>query len=70
MGAWLHQISAPSLVLTGEFDGGCNPRLNQFIHEQLPVSELVILKDLKHSILKEAGAEIAAHVKRFINAHG
>jgi len=70
MGPWLHQINAPCLVLTGEFDGGCNPRLNQFIHEQLPTSELVILKDLKHSILKEAGKEIAGHIHRFIAAHG
>jgi 3-oxoadipate enol-lactonase len=70
MGPWLRQITAPSLVLTGEFDGGCNPRLNQFIHEQLPTSELVILKDLKHSILKEAGKEVADHVRRFIAAHG
>ena len=70
MGPWLHQITAPSLVLTGEFDGGCNPRLNRFIHEQLPTSELVILKDLKHSILKEAGKDVAGHLKRFIAAHG
>ena len=28
------------------------------------------LKDLKHSILKEAAVEVADNVKRFIKAHG
>jgi len=70
MAAWLYQIACPSLVLTGELDGGCNPRLNEFIHAQLPDSELVILPGLKHSILKEAAAEVADNVRRFIKAHG
>ena len=70
MAAWLHQVTCPCLVLTGENDGGCNPRLNQFIDGQLPDSELVILPELKHSILKEASAEVAEHVGRFIKAHG
>ena len=26
MSPWLHEVTAPSLVLTGELDGGCNPR--------------------------------------------
>ncbi len=43
MAPWLHEVDKPSLVLTGENDGGCNPRLNQFIAGQLPKSELVIL---------------------------
>lgn len=70
MAAWLHQVRCPCLVLTGENDGGCNPRLNRFIDEQLLDSELVILPKLKHSILKEASAEVAEHVGRFIKAHG
>lgn len=70
MAAWLKQVTCPCLVLTGELDGGCNPRLNAFIHEQLPTSELVILPGLKHSILKEAATEVADNVKRFIGTHG
>ncbi|MBT6202157.1 MAG: alpha/beta hydrolase [Alphaproteobacteria bacterium] len=70
MAPWLHQITAPSLVLTGEFDGGCNPRLNAIIDSLLPTSELVVLPDLRHSILKEAAEDVASHVKRFIAAHG
>lgn len=68
MAPWLHEVEAPSLVLTGELDGGCNPRLNQFIHQQLPRSELVILEGLKHSILAEAPQLVAAHIDRFIKS--
>ena len=62
---WLHEVTAPSLVLTGEFDGGCNPRLNRLIADALPHSELVIVPNSKHAILLEAGEEVAAHLIRF-----
>jgi pimeloyl-ACP methyl ester carboxylesterase len=63
---WLHQVQARSLVLTGENDGGCNPRLNRLIDGALPNSELVILPSYKHAILLEAGEEVAAHLIRFM----
>lgn len=66
MAPWLHEVTAPCLVLTGENDGGCNPRLNQQIHDALPNSELVILPELKHSILLEAGELVAEHMIRFL----
>lgn len=69
MSPWLHEIDTPSLVLTGEFDGGCNPRLNQQIHDALPNSELVILPELKHSILLEAGPTVAARLIEFLQRH-
>lgn len=67
MAPWLHEVSAPSLVLTGELDGGCNPRLNEFIHSQLQDSKLVILKGLKHSILAEAPELVASEIRHFIS---
>ena len=69
MAPWLHRISTPSLVLTGENDGGCNPRLNKFIASELQDSELVILDELKHSILIEAPDAVADHVRRFIHGN-
>jgi len=68
MAPWLKEIDVPSLVLTGEHDGGCNPRLNRFIHAELPDSELVILAGYKHSILVEAPAEVARHMRHFIES--
>lgn len=64
---WLPNVHARSLILTGENDGGCNPRLNQLIHETLPNSELIILPKYKHSILLEAPDEVAENLIRFIN---
>ena len=68
MSPWLHEVTAPSLVLTGEMDGGCNPRLNQQIHNALPNSELVILPDYKHSILLEAGDAVAQNMISFVRS--
>ena len=67
MAPWLHRVTAPSLVLTGENDGGCNPRLNRLIDAALPNSELVILDHFKHSILLEAGPMVARHMIDFIH---
>lgn len=68
MSPWLHQVRAPALVLTGEHDGGCNPRLNRQIAQALPSSELVILPGLKHSLLLEAGEQVAKEIIRFTDA--
>jgi len=69
MAAWLSDVGHPCLVMTGEFDGGCNPRLNRLIHEALPDSELVILDDLKHSILVEGADAVLPPVRDFLFRH-
>lgn len=66
MAPWLHQVKCPCLVLTGELDGGCNPRLNRFMHEQLPDSRLVILDGLKHSLMIEASDQVLPHLRDFL----
>ena len=58
---------APSLVLTGEQDGGCNPRLNKFIADNLKNSKLVILSKYKHSLLIEAPDEVAKNLIQFMS---
>ncbi|WP_421594568.1 alpha/beta fold hydrolase [Shinella sp. M27] len=69
MSPWLHEVSAPTLVLTGELDGGCNPRLNKQIAEALPNSELIILDGLKHAILIEASERVGRPMKAFLQQH-
>ena len=66
MAPWLHEIKCPCLVLTGELDGGCNPRLNRFIDEALPDSRLVILDGLKHSLMIEASDRVLPHLRGFL----
>ena len=63
---WLNKVDCPCLVLTGENDGGCNPRLNKGIDLALPNSKLVILPNYKHSILIEAPNIVAATMLQFI----
>jgi pimeloyl-ACP methyl ester carboxylesterase len=65
MGPWLHKIKYPTLILTGEKDAGCNPKLNKFIAEQIPNSKLIILPNYKHSLLIEAPNEIADNIIDF-----
>jgi 3-oxoadipate enol-lactonase len=69
MSPWLHEIKQPCLVLTGESDGGCNPRLNTQIAAALPSSELVILPVLRHAILLEAADKVAPPVLDFLRRH-
>jgi len=66
MAPWLAGISHPSLVLTGESDGGCNPRLNAQIAAALPNAELVVLPALRHAILLEAPHAVAVPVLDFL----
>jgi len=69
MAPWLHEIKQPCLVLTGENDGGCNPRLNKDIADTLPVSELVIVPKLRHAILLEAPDQVAPPFLAFLRKH-
>lgn len=66
---WLPQVTAPCLVLTGENDPGCSPRLNQKIHGALPNSELAILPELRHSIIVEAPEQVNAPLLDFLRRH-
>lgn len=68
MGPWLHEITAPALVLTGELDGGCNPRLNRLIADAMPKAELVVLDQLKHAIFIEATNRALPPIRRFLLA--
>jgi pimeloyl-ACP methyl ester carboxylesterase len=66
MAPWLHQVKAPAQIITGELDGGCNPRLNREIHAALAGSDLVILDGLKHAIFIEATDRVLPPVRRFL----
>ena len=69
MAPWLSEVEAPSLVLTGEFDGGCPPRLNEFIAREMPKAELVVLPRLRHAILLEAPEQVAPRLVEFLAKH-
>lgn len=66
MSPWLHEIAAPALVMTGEFDPGCSPAINAMIAERLPNARLVILERLRHSVLIEAPDRVAGPLAEFL----
>jgi len=61
----LPRITSPTLVVTGEFDLGSNPRMARFIHAGITGSELRILPRLRHSILVEAPDTVAGLLEPF-----
>lgn len=65
---WLSEITCPCLVLTGALDRACTPALNAAIASALPNAELVIVDNLKHSILIEDPQRVLAPLKKFLCA--
>ena len=59
-------IRCPTLVATGENDIGSNPRMARRMHEAILGSRLVILPELRHSILMEAPDSIADLILEFL----
>ena len=64
----LHRIEAPTLVMTGEFDQGSNPRMAGVMHERIAGSKLKILPGLRHSIRVEAPAIVAGELRSFLRS--
>ncbi len=62
----LAQITAPTLVTTGEHDQGSNPRMARLMHERIAGSVLRILPVLRHSILVEAPDTVATLLDDFL----
>lgn len=66
LGAHLHQITVPTLVMTGENDIGSTPRMAAVIKERVPDSRLRILPGLRHSVLLEAPSLVAQEILAFL----
>tara|TARA_S200000501_G_scaffold74165_1_gene66033 strand:+ start:698 stop:1474 length:777 start_codon:yes stop_codon:yes gene_type:complete len=64
---WLKDILQPCLLMTGENDGGCTPKHNENMANQIKNSKLVILPKLKHSFLIEGPDQITDNLIEFIN---
>ncbi|MEW2508222.1 alpha/beta fold hydrolase [Amycolatopsis sp. NPDC047767] len=62
----LHRIDAPTLIMTGALDVGSPPEMAREMHRRIQGSRLVIVDDIKHSILEEAHAEVAAAIREFL----
>ncbi len=65
----LCDITAQTLIVTGEHDLGSNARMARYMHTTIPHSSLHILPGLKHAILTEAPDEVARLIREFIGQH-
>ncbi|MFT5219864.1 MAG: pimeloyl-ACP methyl ester carboxylesterase [Planctomycetota bacterium] len=63
----ISKIEIPCLVMTGENDIGSTPRMSEYIGERVQNGRVVILPDLKHSLLLEAPDRVAVELERFIS---
>ena len=63
----LHNITAKTLVFTGEHDIGSNPRMAALMHERIIGSELMVLPGLRHSLLAEAPETVADLLINFLS---
>ncbi|MFN3576933.1 MAG: alpha/beta fold hydrolase [Tabrizicola sp.] len=59
-------LTVPTLVLTGDEDGGNGPEMSMAIAEEIPRARLVILKGLRHMALAEAPAAVNRPVTDFL----
>ena len=62
----LRNITAPTLIATGEHDLGSNARMARYMRATIPHSSLHILPGLKHAILTEAADDVARLMKDFV----
>ena len=68
LGDRLGEIRAPTLVVTGENDGGSTPRMARLMHERIAGSRLEILPGLRHSVLIEAPERVASLLQDFFSS--
>jgi (E)-2-((N-methylformamido)methylene)succinate hydrolase len=62
----LHQISAPTLAITGEYDIGSPPHMSELIAERTG-GRAVIVAGVKHNILQEQSTRIAKEILAHVN---
>jgi len=66
---FLHNISAPTLIIVGSKDVRNPPERSEFIHERIPNSTLKILEKLKHGLTIEAPEIVNNLMWDFIKQH-
>lgn len=63
----LKRIACPVLVMVGEHDNGTPPAMAREIHDNLPGSEFVVIKDASHLSNIEQAAAFSRELSAFLN---
>jgi pimeloyl-ACP methyl ester carboxylesterase len=61
-------ITRPTLIVAGSADKMTPPQYGQYLHDQIPGSQLVEIKDGGHMMAVEKPAEVTQAVARFLGA--
>ncbi len=64
----LSEILLPTLVLSGENDQMTPPKFGQFLAEQIPNAEYVLIKEAGHMMMLEEAENVALAVQNFVNS--
>lgn len=67
LGARLHEITTPTLIMTGENDPISTADMARFMHREINGSALHILPGLRHSVLLEAPQLVADRMAAFLS---
>jgi pimeloyl-ACP methyl ester carboxylesterase len=62
----VREIKLPTLIIVGSADQMTPPKYGQFLHEQIPNSQLVEITDGGHMVAVEKPTEVAQAVARFL----
>ncbi len=65
---WLHEIKSPTLVVVGEDDAVTPPSVSRRIHELIPNSKLVVIKEAGHLVLYEKPDELNKVILEFVES--
>lgn len=63
------EITAPTLLITGELDQGSTPRMSAAIAARIPGAQLVVVDGRKHYLHLEVPEIVAAQVGDFLTHH-
>jgi 3-oxoadipate enol-lactonase len=69
LGDLVGAIRAPTLIVTGEFDSGSNPRMARLMHDRIAGSQLVIIPGQRHGLLTETPDRVAQLVADFLTGN-
>jgi pimeloyl-ACP methyl ester carboxylesterase len=61
-------IAVPALIITGTADLLTPPKYAEYLHAQIPRSELLVLEGAGHMFTMERAAEVAAAIRLFLSS--
>ncbi|MFS0637049.1 alpha/beta hydrolase [Mesobacillus foraminis] len=66
----IRQVKEPCLLIWGEHDKVVPLHIGKRLHQDLPQSRLIVLKETGHLVPEERPQEVCRHIKGFLREHG